>query len=452
MRWIKLLPFSALLLTAWCPTVVKAQGTPTPSPDVMYLGPRFDLAAGFDRINANAPPPNGCPCFGILGGFVSGAYHVNDKLALAAEFTGGHANDISSLGQNLTLITYVAGPRVTLPHGRFTPFGQILLGAAHGSDSYFPTPTGYTTSATSLAVQAGGGLDIAFRRRFAVRVPDVEFLRTSFPNGLNSYQNHIMIGAGLVMKFGSRYAAPPPPPQPPVARRDGEITFSCSAKEQVVERGEKVDIMGYAQTIPDQVDLDFAWTTNGGIIQGSGRTVVVDTTNLDPGNYRVRGFASLVSSPSTITSCEAPFRVTQATSKIVEPIEIPVPAAAPDKVEEARADAEFHDNVPDALFDYDKYDIRPDAQRAILHAAEYLKAHPLVTVLIGGYSDERGTTEYNLALGANRSKAARDALIAAGVSPDRLQIISYGKGAQVCTESDESCWQQNRRAAFMMHR
>ena len=112
----------------------------------------------------------------------------------------------------------------------------------------------------------------------------------------------------------------------------------------------------------------------------------------------------------------------------------------------------FHQAVPDAFFDYDSYELRPDAQAATTQAAAYLAAHPAIRVVIGGYSDERGSAEYNLALGENRANAARQALVAAGVSPSRLRSISYGKEKQFCSESTESCWQQNRRAQFSLDR
>ena len=108
----------------------------------------------------------------------------------------------------------------------------------------------------------------------------------------------------------------------------------------------------------------------------------------------------------------------------------------------------FHQNVQDIFFDYDSYDLRPDAQAAIAQAASYLAAHPGIQVVIGGYCDDRGSAEYNLALGENRANAARTALVSAGVAASRLRVISYGKEKQFCTEETESCWQQNRRAQF----
>ncbi len=115
-------------------------------------------------------------------------------------------------------------------------------------------------------------------------------------------------------------------------------------------------------------------------------------------------------------------------------------------------DAAFHRAVPDAFFDYDSYDLRPDAETAATQAATYLTANPSIRVLVAGYSDERGSAEYNLALGENRANAARSALIAAGVAPNRIRIVSYGKEKQFCSESSEACWQQNRRAQFTVDR
>ena len=77
-----------------------------------------------------------------------------------------------------------------------------------------------------------------------------------------------------------------------------------------------------------------------------------------------------------------------------------------------------------------------------------LSAHPKLKIVIGGYCDDRGSTEYNLALGENRANAVKQALVAAGVNADRMRTVSYGKEKQFCTEENEQCWQQNRRAGF----
>jgi peptidoglycan-associated lipoprotein len=130
-------------------------------------------------------------------------------------------------------------------------------------------------------------------------------------------------------------------------------------------------------------------------------------------------------------------------------VRVPVAPAAPvADLGDAGTEAAFRQNVQDIFFDFDSYDLRPDAQASIPTAAAYIKAHPGLRVLIGGFADERGSAEYNLALGENRANAARTALVSAGVSGSQLRVISFGKEKQFCTESNEACWQQNRRAQF----
>ena len=116
------------------------------------------------------------------------------------------------------------------------------------------------------------------------------------------------------------------------------------------------------------------------------------------------------------------------------------------------SDAAFHAAVQDLFFGYDSYDISPDAENNVAGAARYLNTHPAIKVLIGGYCDDRGSAEYNISLGENRANAAKDALSAAGVAPGRIRVVSYGKERQFCTDESESCWQQNRRAQFMIDR
>jgi peptidoglycan-associated lipoprotein len=113
---------------------------------------------------------------------------------------------------------------------------------------------------------------------------------------------------------------------------------------------------------------------------------------------------------------------------------------------------EFKANVQDAFFDYDTYDIRNDAQAVLARDASFLVGHTDIKVVIGGYCDERGSNEYNLALGQNRADAAKNALVTAGVAANRIRVVSYGKEKPFCSESTEECWQQNRRAGFTLDR
>jgi peptidoglycan-associated lipoprotein len=125
-------------------------------------------------------------------------------------------------------------------------------------------------------------------------------------------------------------------------------------------------------------------------------------------------------------------------------------APAPPPVGENMNEQIFEQNVKPAFFDYDSYEIRPDAQSVLAQDASFLAAHPTLKVVVGGYCDDRGSAEYNLALGENRANAAKQALVNGGVSPDRVRTVSYGKEKQFCTEANEACWQQNRRAGFSL--
>jgi peptidoglycan-associated lipoprotein len=116
------------------------------------------------------------------------------------------------------------------------------------------------------------------------------------------------------------------------------------------------------------------------------------------------------------------------------------------------AEEEFKASVQDIFFDYDQYDVRTDAEGTLSRDASYLAGHPGLKVLIGGYCDERGSNEYNLALGEDRADSAKKALINAGVAASRIRVISYGKERPFCTEPTDACWRQNRRDGFTLDR
>ncbi len=115
-------------------------------------------------------------------------------------------------------------------------------------------------------------------------------------------------------------------------------------------------------------------------------------------------------------------------------------------------DAALHAAVQDVYFGYDSYDLDGAGQTSAAAAASYLAQHPAVKVTIGGYCDERGSAEYNLALGENRANAVKQAMVAAGIAPGRIRVVSYGKEKQFCTEATESCYKENRRGQFNLDR
>ena len=108
------------------------------------------------------------------------------------------------------------------------------------------------------------------------------------------------------------------------------------------------------------------------------------------------------------------------------------------------------ESLKDIHFDFDKYEIRTEDARILEADAAWLKARPNDLLLIEGHCDERGTSEYNLALGERRAKAAMTYLVGQGIQAQRVTLISYGKEQPVCTAHDEACWALNRRAHFLV--
>jgi len=110
----------------------------------------------------------------------------------------------------------------------------------------------------------------------------------------------------------------------------------------------------------------------------------------------------------------------------------------------------FPKEVRDAFFDYDSAEIRPDARAALQKTADFLKGYPNTHVAIEGHCDERGSTEYNLALGQRRANAVKQYLVSLGVNGDTLTTTSWGKEKPFCTQSTEECYAQNRRGHFTL--
>lgn len=149
-------------------------------------------------------------------------------------------------------------------------------------------------------------------------------------------------------------------------------------------------------------------------------------------------------------SVTPPERTTPAPAVTPAPApETPSQPRMPDAATRARIQ-DLLDKIQDAYFDYDKHDIRPDAQKALTEnshtLSEILRQYPEYKLTVEGYCDERGSEEYNLALGDARAKQAKDYLVTLGIPADQLKTVSFGKNKPVCTDQNEACWQKNRRA------
>jgi peptidoglycan-associated lipoprotein len=153
-------------------------------------------------------------------------------------------------------------------------------------------------------------------------------------------------------------------------------------------------------------------------------------------------------------------RVTNTPPAAAPPAAAAAAEAAPQPVEAPAAD--FKSNAPaaeasprseaaglhDAFFDYDRSALREDAREALTRSAEWLRSHPQVAVVLEGHCDERGTEQYNLALGEHRAQTAREYLLSLGVDPSRISIVSYGEERPFDGGHDEDAWSKNRRAHF----
>ena len=162
-----------------------------------------------------------------------------------------------------------------------------------------------------------------------------------------------------------------------------------------------------------------------------------------------------------MTAATAPPPVPPAAAAPAAPVPAPAPVApapvAPPTAAPAPAPAppappkEYRSNVAlnQIFFAFDKADIRLEDAKTLAASAAYLKANPNQLVLIEGHCDERGTSEYNLALGERRAKAAMNYLVSSGVEASRITTISYGKERPSCTEKNEACWAKNRNDTFL---
>jgi len=215
-------------------------------------------------------------------------------------------------------------------------------------------------------------------------------------------------------------AAPPPPPPPPPAALKPTVTLS--ANPTTIMKGDS---------------LKLSWTST-------------DATNLsiapEVGAVTAQGSTTVTPSDSTTYTITATGPGGNADASVHVTVNTPPPPPPPKVPSYYEL---FLKEVRDAYFDYDKADIRPDAREALQATANFLKGYPNAHVTIEGHCDERGSTEYNLALGDRRASAVKQYLVSLGIPADHLNTVSYGKEKPFCMESGETCWQQNRRGHFV---
>jgi hypothetical protein len=164
----------------------------------------LEISLNYSYARSNAAPGQ-CSCFNMNGGSSEVAFHAFRALSLVADLTGERAATIgATAGDDLSLVVFAAGPRFShrFSGGKFTPFVQGLVGAAHGFDGLFPGAGGSLSgAATARAILAGGGLDLTIKQHLAIRAIQADYLRTQLPNGQSNEQNLLRLGAGIVLRI-----------------------------------------------------------------------------------------------------------------------------------------------------------------------------------------------------------------------------------------------------------
>ena len=236
-----------------------------------------------------------------------------------------------------------------------------------------------------------------------------------------------LFAAGCKKKAPPPEPPPPPPPPPAPVQPKPKPTVSITAEPSSIERGKSATLKWSSSN-----------ATSASLNQGIGTVPTTGSREVFPTQttdyqIEVTGEGGTTSATATVTVRTPP---------------PPPPPPPPSKTLSQR----LSDEVRDAYFDYDKSEIRPDAQAVLRSDAAALKSIfsdiADARVLVEGHCDERGTNEYNLALGDRRATAARDFLVNLGVPSSKLSTVSYGEERPQCTEDNESCWQRNRRAHF----
>jgi peptidoglycan-associated lipoprotein len=227
----------------------------------------------------------------------------------------------------------------------------------------------------------------------------------------------ISLAAILMLGACKKKAAPPPPPPPPPPPTP---TASISVSPDTIQKGQSATLSWQTSNASD-VSIDGI-----GAVQSSGSQQVSpgDSTTY---HLTAKGAGGSQDASTRLTVTQPP---------------PPPPVAATPSVSEQDL---FGQDIKDVYFDYDKSAIRADQQASLQADARFLSQHSGISFTIEGHCDERGSTEYNLALGDQRAAAVKNALVSAGISADRIKTISYGKEKPFCMESNEPCWQQNRR-------
>ena len=230
----------------------------------------------------------------------------------------------------------------------------------------------------------------------------------------------VALAAILMLGACAKKAAPPPPPPPPPTAPSP--TASISVSPDTIQQGQSATLTWQTTNATD-VSIDGI-----GAVQANGSQQVSPT---DSTTYHLTAKGAGGTQDATTRLTVTPPPVVQTSTPLPTDEDL------------------FGQTVKDVYFDYDKSDVRADQQAAVQSDAQFLTQHSNINFTIEGHCDDRGSTEYNLALGDQRANTVKNALVTAGIGAARIKTISYGKEKPFCVEDNEACWQQNRRGHFV---
>ena len=243
--------------------------------------PAGEIFGGYSFSRFNVSTPSGKENFDQHGGTGSFAFNVNRWFGLVADFAGYHVTGLPPSTHG-AFFTYLFGPKFSHRGDRWTPFAQVLFGAAHAKSNVglagTPTPgtTFFSTASihpNAFATAFGGGVDLTLSKHLAWRVLQADYLLTKFNDADNDRQNNVRVATGLVFRFGG--GPPPPPPNRPP-------TVTLSANPNKLTVGDSAVIQAQASD-PDNDALTYGWTSTCGDVQGTGAEVHLNSANVAPG-------------------------------------------------------------------------------------------------------------------------------------------------------------------------
>jgi peptidoglycan-associated lipoprotein len=225
----------------------------------------------------------------------------------------------------------------------------------------------------------------------------------------------ILLLAGCNKKVAKVTPPTPPPPAAPTA--------TLAANPAVIQQGQST-VLSWQTTNSSEITI-----AGLGTVAASGSRTLTPSTSTT--------YTLMANGPGGTKDASARVTVNEKTATM-----------APSPTDEEL----FSRNIKDVFFDYDKSNIRTAEVSTAQRDAAFLQQHAGIKVLVEGHCDDRGSVEYNLALGTSRAESVKQSLVQQGISADRIKTISYGKEKPFCTQDDERCWQQNRVDHFAFER